>query len=163
MLNLSRGLMRHKPVPTTQSRTISIIIRRSSLCHILDQRSLSTAISDPPRKTRTRVSVPAAKPNLLYGFGKNIEIFQTERGCGTPGAEPSPVKGCLAGTLPAESTVAQTETPSSRRLFIACNETRSRRQATSAGNDDEAEEEEEAVADKRTSNVAAGQSELWDN
>lgn len=48
-------------------------------------------------------------------------------------------------------------------FFRDDNETRSSRQATSAGNDDEAEEEEEAVADKRTSNVAAGQSELWDN
>ncbi|KYM83591.1 hypothetical protein ALC53_05991 [Atta colombica] len=76
MLNLSRGLMRHKPVPTTQSRTISIIIRHSSLCHILDQRSLSTVISDPPWKTRTRVS-PGCKAE--FTFGKNIEIFQTER------------------------------------------------------------------------------------
>jgi len=51
-----------------------------------------------------------------------------------------------------------------------CNETRSR--AASAENDNEAEqekeeeeeeEEEETVADKRTGNVAAGQSELWDN
>lgn len=38
------------------------------------------------------------------------------RGCGTPGAEPSP-EG-VSGTLPAESTAAQTETPSSRRLFM---------------------------------------------
>lgn len=40
------------------------------------------------------------------------------------------------------------------------------RNAASVENDDEAEEqeeEEETVADKRTSNVAAGQSELWDN
>ncbi|KYQ57796.1 hypothetical protein ALC60_03289, partial [Trachymyrmex zeteki] len=64
----SRGLMRHKPVPTTQSRTISIIIRRSSLCHILDQRSLSTTISDPPRKTRTRVS-PGCKAEFMYVNG----------------------------------------------------------------------------------------------
>ena len=40
------------------------------------------------------------------------------QGCGTPGAEPSPVKDCLAGTLPVESTAAQTETLSSRRLFM---------------------------------------------
>jgi hypothetical protein len=29
--------------------------------------------------------------------------------------------------------------------------------------EEEAAQEEETVADKRTSNVAAGQSELWDN
>lgn len=48
-----------------------------------------------------------------------------------------------------------------RYFFFICNKMRSRSQAALAAN--EAEEEEEAVADKRTSNVAAGQSELWDN
>lgn len=43
-------------------------------------------------------------------------------------------------------------------IFFPRRQTRSGYQAA---NDDE--EEEEAVADKRTSNVAAGQSELWDN
>jgi len=48
-------------------------------------------------------------------------------------------------------------------FFEAATKRERRRQAAGAGNDNEAEEEEEAVADKRTSNVAAGQSELWDN
>jgi len=48
------------------------------------------------------------------------------------------------------------------RYFLSlCNETWSRSQAALAAN--EIEKEEETVADKRTSNVAAGQSELWDN
>lgn len=51
-----------------------------------------------------------------------------------------------------------------RYFFRKCNKIR---RAASVENDDEAvkgkEKEEETVADKRTSNVAAGQSELWDN
>lgn len=47
-----------------------------------------------------------------------------------------------------------------RYFFFICNKMRSRSQAALAANE---AEEEEAVADKRTSNVAAGQSELWDN
>ena len=55
---------------------------------------------------------------ISWWSGKRLHCCYSFQGCGTPGAEPSPVKGCLAGTLPAESTVAQTETPSSRRLFM---------------------------------------------
>lgn len=58
------------------------------------------------------------------------------------------------------STVLTSKYRSYGIFFRGCNETQSRRQAASAGNDGEAEEEEEAVVDKRTSNVAAGQSEL---
>lgn len=54
-----RNLVGHKLVP--ESRVISIIIRRTSLCRI---QTLKVTISDPPRETGTRLRVSTVSTAL---------------------------------------------------------------------------------------------------